>query len=597
MASERTATVMQEESQQAGATQPRHHPLRRLSVLLLTDCAGQLRTRVLQSVAGQYGFELEVVAALAGDARLIEERAADLTVLEPVSPTMHSRIWDRVLLGPERYAAELASIKAQLSSTLQQALAHLKRGLLLVKGVSMPPTPPLGRAEFRSSLSFDWILAELNGLMRELLRDAPNAMFVDEERVWSYIGKAHVFGPMAAPYGCYMLKNGDKLLLGGMTATAREYFECYLAWSGHTRIKCVVVDLDNTLWPGVVGEGGLLLNSDDEMAGFALGPFGGLHQALHVLKQRGIVLATCSKNNPDEVFRLWSELVSRLGPFGEGIILSPDDFVLHKIGWNRKSESMREISEELGVQPSALAFIDDNPIERAEVHAAMPEVRSLGEDLQRVRHTLLTDPAFQVSMVTAEAQQRSTMMRAQLSREAARKASSDEGEFLRTLGIEIEAVDDRAGEQLPRIVELIQRTTQFNTTQPQYDAEAIRQLMAQPDCGVYTLKVKDRFTHYGLVGVCIMRGARVDAFLMSCRVLALKVAVPFLLTVLRMAGLHGQEIRGKIIPTERNVPCRNLFLDAGFTAEGSSGEFVSRAQDTLPEVDASTYAVVVRRAG
>jgi FkbH-like protein len=347
--------------------------------------------------------------------------------------------------------------------------------------------------------------------------------------------------------------------------------------------------LDNTLWPGTLGEATALSQLDQFW-----GPYAGLHQALKIMKHRGILLATCSKNDADDAMRHWMTVLSQdeQSSNGTDTLLRPDDFVLHKINWRRKSENVADISQMLGVAPSAMLFIDDSPVERAEVAASFPTIRLLGADMNLVRKALLEDPCLDVSVKTDEAGRRTEMTRAQLEREDARERATDEPSFLRSLNIMLRIARVIENDNIARVVELIQRTTQFNTTLVRYDAETIRELTGRERSHVYTLEVTDRYTCYGIVGVCIVLEGDIVVFLMSCRVIGLHVAVPFLKTVLKVIRETEGDITGRIVEGERNEPCRTVFKEAGFSHLGNQVFVLRRGEGDL-QIDESVYKVLL----
>jgi FkbH-like protein len=207
-----------------------------------------------------------------------------------------------------------------------------------------------------------------------------------------------------------------------------------------------------------------------------------------------------------------------------------------------------------------------------------------------VRRELLDSPWLQVNAITQEARSRHEMVKAQLARDAAAKEAPDRAAFLRSLGIRLGIQRVQDGSRLLRAVELIQRTHQFNTTQQRWSADDLRRLTRAEGSFLFTLEVADRFTDYGVVGACVIVGRSIELVVMSCRVLALEPAVPFLGAVLRSGLLAPEGLRGRIILSERNEPCRALFRAAGFRHEGGE-TYVLDAERDLPAIDGEVYQV------
>jgi FkbH-like protein len=182
------------------------------------------------------------------------------------------------------------------------------------------------------------------------------------------------------------------------------------------------------------------------------------------------------------------------------------------------------------------------------------------------------------------------MTKAQFRREEERRTSVDERSFLQGLRMKVRVTLVRTETKLDRVVELIQRTHQFNTTQTSYDVSAIRTFLSSPDAELYTMEVADKFTNYGLVGVCLIRAGEIDTFVMSCRVLSLKVETVFLVSALCHSRWAKCDVWGRIIDTQFNQPCRGLFLHAGFT-KADDGRYVCRRGEGLVAIDPGIYDV------
>jgi FkbH-like protein len=337
---------------------------------------------------------------------------------------------------------------------------------------------------------------------------------------------------------------------------------------GIDRIKCVIVDLDNTLWPGVLAETGSPFAWTPEVSGpFSyIGLFFGLHEALKSLKARGILLACVSKNDEATVRELWK--YDEHYPCER--LLTPDDFVTWRVNWEDKTSNIRSIAQELGFADDAFLFIDDNPIERERVRQQLPQVEVWGEELFSLRRRLLTDPRLMPPRITEESAARTEATKAQLGRQQHRATVPDEAAFLASLDIRTRIARLGPGDPLERIEELFQRTTQFNTTGIKPKAGELAALIAEPEGQVFTLSVADRFGDHGLVGAALIHAGEILGLAMSCRVLGMGVEHTFLQAVLADLPAGRAEASGRIIETPRNGPVRNLYRDNGF-AQGEDG--------------------------
>ena len=348
---------------------------------------------------------------------------------------------------------------------------------------------------------------------------------------------------------------------------------------GLPRVKCIVVDLDNTLWGGVVGDDGWRnLKLDPHLPEQA---FQDVQRALRDLRDRGYLLAIASKNDEDvalEAIRSHPDMVLR-----------ESDFSAMEIGWHPKALSLQRIAQRLNIGLDALIFIDDNPVERAAVRATLPEVAvvelppSPADYLAAIRSMArLSHPR-----VSSTDRRRAAMYSEQEERSVSQQAAPSLDVFLRELQMEA-TVGLASATTLPRIHQLIQRTNQFNLTTRRHALPALQRMMASADHRVSWLRLQDRFGELGLVAVGILSrcGAdwELDSFMMSCRVMGRGVETAFLGHLVSLARDQGAaRIVGRYLPTARNHMVADFFTRHGFQAEDDA--FILTDQPTL-EADA-----------
>lgn len=337
--------------------------------------------------------------------------------------------------------------------------------------------------------------------------------------------------------------------------------------------KLVVCDLDNTLWGGVIGEDGL--------TGIRVGPespIGEAHMRLQEylleLRQRGVLLAVCSKNNPAD---------ARL-PFEQHphMRLHLNDFVAFVANWDDKVRNLQALADLVGLGTDSFVFLDDNPFERAWVRSQMPEVAvvelgatpySYVSDLDRGRYF------FSLSL-TEEDRQRSEQYRREAARQTLRHASTSLQDFLKDL--QMRASDVPVGpDTLPRVTQLVNKTNQFNLTTRRHVSAEIQAMADDARGWARAFALSDRFGDHGLVGVltCVPDGPElweIETWVMSCRVLGRgmeRFMAERMLAAAQTAGV--QRIRGVYRPTARNGQVADLFAQLGF-AHVSSTEGESR---------------------
>jgi FkbH-like protein len=328
--------------------------------------------------------------------------------------------------------------------------------------------------------------------------------------------------------------------------------------------KAVAVDLDNTLWGGVIGEDGIDgIDLDGEYPGAA---YRDVQRALLDLHRRGIMLAVCSKNNVAEAL----EALER----HPGMLLRPEHFSALRISWRDKAQGLAEIAEELSIGLDALAFVDDNPVEREFVRQARPEVSivELPEDPLRFADAIRRAPVFQRTKLTDEDLNRGRYYAEERQRRTVQQSADSVEDFLRSLELKVEVAPVTLA-TLPRAAQLTQKTNQFNLTTRRYTEDEVAALAAGGDTRVVTVRSADRFGDNGIVGVAILRlggdSAEVDSLLLSCRVIGRAIETALLSTLVDDAREAGaRRLLGRFIPTEKNVPAREFYAAHGFRDEG-----------------------------
>lgn len=330
--------------------------------------------------------------------------------------------------------------------------------------------------------------------------------------------------------------------------------------------KVIVTDLDDTLWGGILGEDG----ADKLLMGPGTG-HRAVQEALLALKQRGFLLAVASKN--DETAAL--PILER----HPDCAIRPDDLVAMRINWSSKAGNIRAMAEELSLGLDSFAFLDDNPIERAQVAAELPMVRILphSADAVKTAHMLGVHPELQRLAVTAEDAARTELYKARRERNAG--ASNDptlRAAFLDSLQqtISVEPLTDDA---FKRIADLERKTNQFNLRTRRFSESQLRAFATGPTSFVVAFRVVDRFGDNGIVGLAVVSHdgatARIENFLMSCRVIGRDVELAMLHEIVKRATDSGcKTLIGGYAPTAKNDVASAFYPNAGFTAQADDGD-------------------------
>ena len=357
---------------------------------------------------------------------------------------------------------------------------------------------------------------------------------------------------------------------------AQAIADVVLAGLGHV-VKCLVLDLDNTLWGGVVG--------DDGVEGIAIGPYGDgepfhrFQYYLRELKRRGIVLAVCSKNEHD----------TALAPFRSHpeMVLREEDIAVFVANWDPKPDNIRLIRERLNIGFDSMVFLDDNPFERTLVRDSLPGVivPELPEDPSDYVRAIAELNLFETTSFSEEDRRRADLYRANAERESLATGSTDLTAYLASLDMRVTLA--RFDElHLTRIVQLLQRSNQFNLTTRRYNLAECRAMMDDPATWVpWYLKLADRFGDNGLISVVILRQQApelvIDSWLMSCRVLGRGVESFAMNRVVDFARRHGyRAVVGHYLPTAKNAMVKDFYARFGYAkvAEGAAGDTVWRLE-------------------
>jgi len=346
---------------------------------------------------------------------------------------------------------------------------------------------------------------------------------------------------------------------GSLWPVAQECLRVLLPATGRIR-KAVVVDLDNTLWGGVIGEDGIEgIRIGREYPGAA---YLAVQRVLLDLSRRGIILAVASKNNPDDALAVFDR--------HPAMLVRREHFAAMEIGWNPKPESLRKIAQELNIGLDSLVFVDDNPAEREAVRRELPEVLvlELPPDPMGYAACLREVPALERVRVAAEDRDRGRQYAEQRQRAALKTSAATLEDYYRSLDMTVEFTP-LTEFNLARLSQLTQKTNQFNLTTRRYDEASLAALAQGGGVRIYGCTVRDRFGDNGLVGVAIVRTGpacwEIDTFLLSCRVIGRTVETAMLSHIAAQAREAGAGLlQGWFHPTPKNQPAVDFYQRHGF---------------------------------
>lgn len=443
----------------------------------------------------------------------------------------------------------LASLTA-----LADAATKYSAATVLVHNLRVPTYSPLGILENKRGFGMVEAVRSVNDRLRNRYKADPRVFVFDFDAFCSRVGK----DDLADPRMEYLAD--ARVRWEHLPRLCDEYLAYILPMAGRAR-KCIVLDLDNTLWGGIVGEDGL-----DGLRVAPAGdgrPFWDFQQHLKALARRGVVLAICSRNNQEDALA-----VLRQHP---GMVLREGDFAAMRVNWQDKPANLVELSRQLRLGLDAFVFVDDDKANRHVVRDALPEVLvvDLPDDPALYVRTFRQLKVFDTLQLTREDADRAKLYADQRRREDAARSVGDVESYLAALDtvVTIERVSEAT---VARTAQLTQKTNQFNMTTRRYGEASIREFAGDRGMLAACARVADKFGDNGITGVAIVNAQgpawRIDTFLLSCRVIGRRVEQAILSYVVAEARrLGARELIGEFVPTPKNEPAAAFFRDAGFT--------------------------------
>jgi len=451
----------------------------------------------------------------------------------------------------EKYQVEIMERFKTLTSLLTSRI----NALVLINNFIIPSFTPLGVLDNKVDIGLKNFFHLLNKRLTGLYLKDKQVYVVDFDGVASRHGKSRCLNYEMYYRGSFGISESF------LPAVADEYMGYIKALKNLTR-KCIVLDLDNTLWGGIIGEDGIDgIQLGKDPPGNAFVDF---QRLLLNYYSRGIILAINSKNNYDDAIK-----VIRDSPH---MILREKNFAAMRINWQDKVENMIELAKEINIGLDTMVFVDENPHEREQVRQALPQV--LVVDMPSspflFRQVLEDLNDFNTLALTEEDKMRGEMYYASRMRSEFQKSMVSLEDFL--MSLEMKAVVKQADDlSLPRVTSLVNKTNQFNLTTRRYTTNEIKKMKEEKDkFSLYTLQVIDRFGDEGIVGVAIVRKELktwvIDSFLMSCRVIGRKLETAFVASILADAKRSSvSTIIGEYIPTKKNEPAKSFYPDHKFS--------------------------------
>ncbi len=410
-----------------------------------------------------------------------------------------------------------------------------------------------GKIEF----SLPYQLRKINFELMNLGRGLKNFFICDVDGLQSRYGRSFM-----TDMPLYI--NTDIIFgLDFLPVVAKSTIDIVLAIAGRFK-KCLITDLDNTVWGGIIGDDGM---ENIQIGDLGIGKaFTDLQLWMKELRKRGVLLAVCSKNTEEiarEPFEKHPDMTLRL-----------DDFSIFVANWNNKADNIRYIQGILNIGFDSMVFIDDNPVEREMVRTHVNDITvpELPDDPAEYLPYLQSLNLFETSSYSEEDETRTAQYQQEARRKVAQEVFTNEDDFLASLEM-TSTVGPFTTFNTPRVSQLTQRSNQFNLRTVRYTEEDIARIASSNDYTGLSFTLHDKFGDYGLIAVIIMKKERdslfIDTWIMSCRVLKRGMEHFCLNTIVSVARKMGiGTIVGEYLPTPKNGIVKDHYRDLGFAENG-----------------------------
>lgn len=527
-------------------------------VALLGDTATPFLAQAIRATGFDAGFDLQIHES---DFNQIERQVFDagseLYAFDPqvivLFHSSHKLLLQYNKLDPAEHT-RLAEDRLNLIDSLRTAIASRLTARIIYYNYPEIDDAVFGQFANKTASSFPFQLRKLNYVLMEYAASKPDLHIADLSSIQNLMGKPQLFSPA-------LYVNTDMVLsLDALPVIAAGTVALIGALFGRLK-KCLVLDLDNTLWGGVIGDDGM----ENLQLGFlGIGKaFTELQYWIKKLKDRGIILAVCSKNTEAVVMPAFED--------HPDMVLSKEDIAIFRINWENKVENIRQIQAILNIGFDSMVFLDDNPFERNMVREGIPAITvpELPEDPAAYLEYLYTLDLFETTSLSAEDRERTKLYQIEARREAEMKAYDNEEAFLESLKM-LSVVEPFNKFNTPRVSQLTQRSNQFNLRTVRYTEADILDLAGDPDTFTFSFGLKDKYADNGIICVVVLKKESetvlfIDTWLMSCRVLKRGMENFTLNTLADFARRHGfRYLKGEYLPTAKNEMVREHYANLGF---------------------------------
>ena len=535
--------------------------LKSVKVALLGDTATQLLKQALRGTGYDAGLDLQIWEADFGQIeRQVFDTASELYTYQPdiviIFQSTHKLLGKYNKLQPDQYS-NLAEDQLQLINNIYSTITAALTTKVIIYNYPEIDDSVFGNYANKAEQAFLFQLRKLNYQLMVYATQNPDIYLCDISSIQNQVGKAFMFQPSV------YISTEMVISIDALPLIASRTIDIISALYSDFK-KCLILDLDNTLWGGIIGDDGI---ENIQIGSLGIGKaFTEFQYWIKKLKNRGIILAVCSKNTEavaKEAFEKHPDMVLKLA-----------DIAAFKINWENKVDNIRQIQSVLNIGFDSMVFLDDNPFERNMVRESIPAITvpELPEDPANYLEYLYSLNLFETVSFSQEDATRTQQYQKEALRNTTQALYTNESDYLKSLNM-LSAVHGFNKFNTPRVAQLSQRSNQYNLRTIRYTEGGIEMLINQPDYFSFAFTLEDRFGDNGLISFIILKKESpeilfIDNWVMSCRVLKRGMEDFALNTIVMFAKQSGYTwLQGEYLPTAKNQLVKDHYQQLGFAPD------------------------------
>lgn len=538
--------------------------LKHLKIAILGDTATQFLKQAIQGLGFDEGFNLEIWEADFNQIeRQVFDSSSELYEFNPeiviIFQSSHKLLGKYNKIKPEQHLQFASNELESISNVYSNLTSNLNAKVIYYNYTEIDDSV-FGNYANKTGSSFLFQMRKLNYELMVLASETPNLYLCDLSSIQNLVGKSNFF--QTSVY----INTEMVLSLEVLPKVATKTLDLIKTINGIFK-KCVILDLDNTTWGGIIGDDGL---ENIQVGSLGIGKaFSEFQYWIKKLKNRGIIVAVCSKN---------TESVAK-EPFEKhpDMVLHLEDISVFIANWENKADNIRQIQSILNIGFDSMVFLDDNPFERNIVRENIPEicVPELPEDPADYLEYLYPLNLFETVSFSNEDTERTKLYQIEAQRATVQQKFTNEDDFLQSLNM-LSLVESFNKFNIPRVAQLSQRSNQFNLRTIRYTDADIENLITSKDYFTFAFTLEDKFGDNGLICVIILKHKNestlfIDTWFMSCRVLKRGMENFVLNTISNFAKEKGYTyLEGEYIPTAKNEMVKDHYLNLGFEQDDTA---------------------------